>query len=257
MSSIQVPPDFDDTFVNLGFGSLLSKYKSQSLFQKWKVNNSDVLGVFEAVKKYAYRPFSSNLTSLIDPRTYFYIRSFLYSIENTSYPAAFVTTWVYLISNDSYTTSMPFHINNIDLAVSANVLYGITAAILNDLVPSPREAFDEEVQVIYENTTALITYIVETNFTGRPDLALDYYPSKYNFYWFLARTLNLLEAYNSTKALPFPVLSKVKTSLAKTLRGTITDVLLKSYHEDSEGHIYYQEILGLNDTNASGKCKSH
>ncbi len=259
MASIQVPPDFDDTYVNLGLGSLLSKYKlsHQDFFQKWKINNTNSLAVFQALKMYAYRPFSPNLaTSLIDPRTYFYIRNFLYSIEDSPYPAAFVTTWAFLITNDTYTMSMPFHVNNIDLAVSANVLYGITTSILNGLVPSPEDWFDEELQIIYENTTTLISYIVDTNFTGRPDLALDYYPSVFNFYWFLSRTLNIMENYNAISPLPFPVLSRVKKMLSKTLRETVTDVLMKNYHKDSEGFIYYEEILGLNDTNIFGKHTS-
>ena len=62
-----------------------------------------------------------------------------------------------------------------------------------------------------------------------------------------------MENYSTASPLPFPVLSRVKDMLSKTLRETVTDVLMKKYHKDSEGFIYYEEILGLNDINIFGK----
>lgn len=57
-------------------------------------------------------------------------------------------------------------------------------------------------QQIYHNTTTMIAYEVEHNFTARPDLALTYYPSKYECYWFIARSYALLRR---AEELPFHV----------------------------------------------------
>ena len=50
-------------------------------------------------------------------------------------------------------------------------------------------------QQIYLNTTSLIAHEIVNNFTGRPDLALTYYPSKYEFYWFVSRTYAYLNRF--------------------------------------------------------------
>jgi hypothetical protein len=38
----------------------------------------------------------------------------------------------------------------------------------------------------------LLVYVIEDAISRRPDLILMYYPSKYDFYWFVGRTLGLL-----------------------------------------------------------------
>ena len=63
-------------------------------------------------------------------------------------------------------------------------------------------------QQIYINTTSMISHEISNNFTSRPDLALTYYPSKYEFYWFVTRTYAYLhrfyigEARNSSNTDP-------------------------------------------------------
>ncbi|KAH3782482.1 hypothetical protein DPMN_160397 [Dreissena polymorpha] len=75
-----IPPDFDDTFVNLGLGLLLAEMKDEftETLAQWRSQNTNVTSVFEALKKYAYHPNSndSNINA-IDCRTYFYLRHFL------------------------------------------------------------------------------------------------------------------------------------------------------------------------------------
>lgn len=93
-AAFHIPPDFDDTFVNIGLGSLLKEIPDYSdLFDKWRSTNSNVTSVLQALKRYAYRPHS-NITRVntIDPRTYFYLHHFL-AVTNKS-SAAFVPTWV-------------------------------------------------------------------------------------------------------------------------------------------------------------------
>ena len=61
--------------LNVGLGSLLyTSELSKELYMSWKETNSNFNFIFKAIKKYAYRPFSMGEESVIDPRTYFYIR---------------------------------------------------------------------------------------------------------------------------------------------------------------------------------------
>jgi hypothetical protein len=48
------------------------------------------------------------------------------------------------------------------------------------------------------NTTSLIAHEMSTNLSSRPDLALTYYPSKFEFYWFVSRSYSLLNRRLST-----------------------------------------------------------
>lgn len=58
-------------------------------------------------------------------------------------------------------------------------------------------------QKIYSNTSAMLVWEIERNFIGRRDLALTYYPSAFEFYWFISRTLVLLERHaRAKKSLP-------------------------------------------------------
>ena len=252
--AFKIPADFDDTFVNIGFGSLLAKYGviSSGPYQAWRSKNSKFVQAFEALKLYAYRPLSGNIDSdLIDPRTFYYLREYLYSVQDNNQPAAFVVTWVQNMTEDRVNFKknyrMPFNVNNIDLTVAANTIYGISAAVLSNLINNS-QWFDPELQMIYENTTDLIAWCIEKNFSGRPDLALTYYPSVFNFYWFTARTLNLL---TSASSLPFPVMERVKMRLSDCLCGHATTSLLNMVTLDGE-LAYFDDFLGDADTNILG-----
>ena len=77
-----IPPDFDDTYLNLGLGATLSKLNSQypDIYKNWLKNNSNIDHLVDVTVKYAYEPFSNDLNkNLIDPRTYFYVsNAFIY-----------------------------------------------------------------------------------------------------------------------------------------------------------------------------------
>jgi len=45
------------------------------------------------------------------------------------------------------------------------------------------------------NSTALVAHEIHTNLSSRPDLALTYYPSKFEFYWFVSRTFAFLNRF--------------------------------------------------------------
>ena len=254
-AAFAIPADFDDTFVNIGFGALLANYSSISKgpYEAWWTNNTNFTDAMKALKKYAYRPLSDNVdTSLIDPRTFLYMRDYLYLIQEKNMSAAFVPTWVQNLTEDRINFPklyrMPFNVNNVDLTVSTNVVYGITAAVLANL-SMPMQWFDSDLQMIYENTTDFIAWAIEGNFSARPDLALTYYPSVFNFYWFTARTLNLLA---SADHLPFPVMERVLLRLIDAVRNHTTDVLLKM--ATLEGDLaYFDDFLGDADKDLFGK----
>ena len=248
----------------MGLGALLSSHasrnhQSSALFQGWTKENTNFVQSIAALKKYAYRPDSDTLDNgMLDPRTFFYIREYLYQMEAENKKGAFVVTWALNLSESIETydnRAMPFNSNNIDLTVSSNVIYGLTSAVLAGL-GDPNKWFDADTQMIYENTTDLVAWEIERNLSGRPDLALTYYPSVMNFYWFTARTLNLIQNYAASHdgILPFPVLGTVKDRLLDVLQNTVTPTVV-NMAQSSDKHndtVYFDDFLGINDRNLFG-----
>lgn len=110
-----VPPDFDDSGVNIAIGTLLQKSSQFPMhFRQWSNSNNQLQILMNAVKVYAYRPLETSLdfslgenwklklklkfqdsdSNLIDPRSYFYARPFLEAAKTSGQPVALITTWV-------------------------------------------------------------------------------------------------------------------------------------------------------------------
>ena len=92
-----IPADFDDSAVNLGYGSLLAEMKDmfRSSYDRWMEINPDLTTVTEAMKTYAYRPFATNdPTNAIDPRSYFAVRQSLQKAKAENKDVRLITTWV-------------------------------------------------------------------------------------------------------------------------------------------------------------------
>lgn len=248
-----IPPDFDDTFVNLGLGSLLSEVKSEfpASHAQWKAQNTNVTSVFDALKKYAYRPMSNDsAVNTIDPRTYFYIRYFLEEAEQRGENISLVPTWIQDLDEvrtwRNRGVDMPFNINNVDVTVAANAVFGTTAGVLNGLVDV--EVLDDpEIQHVYLNTTNLIASMIRTNFSSRHDLALLYYPSEIEFYWFVARTYGELLRSANKGPLPHPILEKVMTVLDEVLHDHMTSTVLNQTRADTDGNLYIDDFVGDGD----------
>jgi len=258
VQAFKIPADFDDTFVNIGLGSLLMEQRLSfpNAFVEWTLNNTKLELAFDALKTFSYCPFQQDLDcSLIDPRTFFYLRDFLYEYENQG-DIALPATWAENITMQRTLfhkgVAMPFNLNNVDLTVTANVIYGITAAILTELKYPSNAWFDKELQQIYLNSTNLVAYQIAHNLSSRPDLALTYYPSVYNFYWFVARTANLL---NAAKSLPFPVLATVRDTLNEALRGPATKTIMSAAENEGD-MVYFDEFLGDADVDLEGAFNS-
>jgi hypothetical protein len=45
--------------------------------------------------------------------------------------------------------------------------------------------------MLISDTADLLEYVIKYKIDIRPDLALVYYPSKYDFFWFVSRIINL------------------------------------------------------------------
>ncbi|KAK3602716.1 hypothetical protein CHS0354_017158 [Potamilus streckersoni] len=211
LDAFLLPPDFDDTFVNLGVGSLLSSLADElpQSYQQWRSQNTNISSIFSALKRFAYRPLSNNYAiNLIDERTYVFLRFFLEKLHNDNEDIALIPTWVQDLKEEEVWAKRGVHIpgntNNVDVTVAANGVFGITSAILNGLL-EPEILDDPEMQQIYLNTSSLIGFMISTNFSDRRDLALLYYPSEFEFYWFVARTYAELRQFSKKGPLPHPV----------------------------------------------------
>lgn len=231
---------------------MLKRYSqlSSKPYLKWAENNPAITNIFDALKKYAYQPFSNNSDSnSIDPRTYFYLREFL---NGASQPLALIPTWVQNLTEDKKMFkskySMPLNINNVDLTVSTNVIYGLTAAVLSDLQNPDQWFNDENLLMIYLNSSELIAWQIERNFSSRPDLALTYYPSVYSFLWFTARTANLL---SSADSLPYSAMETVKNRLVDAMRQHATPMIME-LAVTSGDESYFDGFLGDADTDVFG-----
>ena len=85
---------------------------------------------------------------------------------------------------------MPFRTNNVDASVSANFLFGLCYQVIQGEVH-----LTDELTQMMKDTSNLIEYTIRHLITKRPDLVLVYYPSKYDFYWFVARIVQLLKRH--------------------------------------------------------------
>ncbi|KAK3602723.1 hypothetical protein CHS0354_017166 [Potamilus streckersoni] len=254
-----IPPDFDDTFVNVGLGSLLTEAAADfpQSHQQWLSQNTNLTSVFDGLKKYAYRPLSKNdAVNTIDCRTYFYLRHFLEKQVDDKQDIALVPTWIQDL-NEVQTmgpkgVDMPFNINNVDATVAANGVFGITSSILSGLV-DPNLLHDQDLMQIYLNTSNLLAHMINYNFSSRPDLALLYYPSAFEFYWFVARTYAELQRSTKKGPLPYPVMDFVRDSLGEVLKGTMTEAVLNASIPNGDSQVYFDDFVGDGDLDSNNK----
>ena len=107
-----IPPDFDDSYLNLGLGATLQKLSNiyPKSFSSWLNNNTDVAHLIDVTSKYAYRPFTSDINqNTIDPRTYFWSRKFIEQAQAENKSLSLITTWVNkcIFFNSFFTENSP------------------------------------------------------------------------------------------------------------------------------------------------------
>jgi hypothetical protein len=278
-----IPPDFDDTYLNLGIGATLSRMTSlyPKAYSSWLANNTDVAQLINATVKYSYKPLDADVNSnVIDPRTFFWARNFVQEAHSNNDSVSLITTWIQNIGEQrAFKTeriNMPFNLNNVDVTVAANSIYGITSASLFNL-NNFGDLFVQTPELIqtYLNSTRFITWAIHSNFSGRPDLAQVYYPSTYNFLWYASRTLFLLTnqynkyddmiARNDLSDKEFvqrlasmqSVFLQAKSYLEDAFKTTATEYLFAKKLTPQPGHTYFRDFIGLNDTTVFGKPVSN
>jgi len=264
-SAFKIPADFDDSGCFLALGTYLYHARDQfpQAYDTWAQTVPVPENLAAKVKQYAYRPLSddSNI-NVVDPRTYYFLHEFL--ANNTDSDLAFITTWIMNLDENRKMyyegIAMPFNVNNVDLSVTANAIYGLLRHLI--MVNPDSAWFDAGLQSVIYHSAKLIEWSVTSGrITERHDLALLYYPPIYDFYWFVSRTLFLLDN-NLQQADPAiqPFLKQIQDIFANTMRNAGTAQLLnmsnleKSFLQD---YYHWDDFLGMNDINILGKPAPH
>jgi hypothetical protein len=255
-----IPPDADDTGCALGVAAkLFFMMKSNYLlrlpaFVYFRQIRDEMGRDLEPYLKYAYRPYSDDVDqSVIDPRTYHWIRHFLHERGGN---VDLITTWFQRISDipaEEEFQKMPFSVNNVDGSVVVNGLYGIISTIFEN----------PDMYILHKTTTKLCKLIVDsldlvqhilTNdliAVHAPSILL-YYPSRFAFYYFVSRLCKLLEdgVKYSTK-IPYQlsnIISRYRKSLRLVMQTSGTDQLMALKKNDiSSGTVFWDDFLGNGD----------
>jgi len=249
----------------------------------WFSNNSDYESFFKNVKKRAYRPFlNANFTKeiytkqainyseisesadLIDTRTYFVIRKFLAEKFEKKEDLILPSTWIHDIPDEIREfplVTMPFRVNNIDFNVITNFLFGATnLALFHPDKDYVLRIFDREMQNMYRDTVEIIIFAIKEDiFNWRPDLALLYYPSIFDFYWLISRVYSTLKnapvelqnlhsftkgSNNQQEDGIYELFLKVQYSLEYLLKTELTEQMIKRLSKSENNDYYFVEFLG-------------
>ncbi|KAG2375253.1 hypothetical protein C9374_009876 [Naegleria lovaniensis] len=247
--AFHIPADYDDTSCNLALGSMLYKYirnKNPNLYDKWNSKNSNIHSLFNVFEQFSYSPSSAkqvpppSFNTILDSRSYYIFHNFLEQNPNIRLPM----TWLMNTKQDRDrypAVAQPFNVNNIDLSVLTNFLFGISSHAIH------RNEFELNnhpmIQQMMLNASEIIRYALMNDIEmDRPDLSLVYYPSVYDFYWFISRTSFLLRnsQYSSNN-----VLSTISNTLYKSLTTYVTPKIIKLAQSTSNGNEYYwDDFLG-------------
>ena len=266
LNAYRIPPDTDDTSVNLGLSSRLNDFPHlKNVTENWTNSNSNFTELFNLFKRFAYRPFLndsersrniSQFADVIDPRSYFVLHGFVTEqaqiAKNSNKTPSLIlpSTWLIDIEGHKNFTpymGMPFAVNNVDHNVAINFLFGITNFLLfHKNHYEINSLFDNEMQQMYSNTIDLVIYSIKNNTVNRrPDLTLVYYPSVYDFYWLVTRVYSLLnnnvEKINQSS---MRLLIEVRDKLRQVLNDEATMQLCSKALELDKNQIYFQEFLG-------------
>ena len=103
------------------------------------------------------------------------------------------------------------------------------------------------------NSVDLLVFAVEEIIEKHSHLALLYYPSKYDFYWFVARNVHLLKRYKDAGSDVFvDPLGDYLQKLEVVMKKVGTKHLNDKKKLSAEGQIYWAEFLG----NYAGKDRN-
>lgn len=104
-----------------------------------------------------------------------------------------------------------------------------------------------ELRGMHLNTTHLLEYGIRSGIVmNRTDLALTYYPSEFDFFWFVARNVHLLRSHKLAKgSLPFSELELCLSTLQSAMEEQGVQQLLSVAHSTEFGtQIYWEGFMG-------------
>lgn len=140
---------------------------------------------------------------------------------------------------------MPFHTNNVDLTVNANSLFGLNSLLITLPEAEARKLFDAELRDLHKNVTSLLIYGIESGIVqNRPDLALVYYPSNYDFYWFVTRNIHALRTAKLEGRIHFKELEECLEKLEITMMKEGVEQLMNLSDRKTKGLISWEGFLG-------------
>ncbi|EGG16616.1 hypothetical protein DFA_07594 [Cavenderia fasciculata] len=262
--AFEIPPDSDDSGVNLALGYQLStiKHMYPQTYQTWQLANPNTSNVFSTYLEYAYRPFTneSSDSNSIDPRSYFMMHEFLESLSSDLQDSFLLpTTWMMSISEQKQTfpyLQMPFNVNNIDLSVSINSLFGIASATRQYILENNGQLpdfFTQDIENLCQSIASTVSWAITSGRVyNRTDITLLYYPSTYDFSWFISRLVALLQEFQQ----PPSSLEYALDTLLESLQGPVTDHLLQAAMSETVGqktYYFWDDFLGDADTDLIGQ----
>jgi len=235
-----LPADFDDSALNWTLGSSLFRFRSTfpELWSAWSANNFDFNKLARHAVEYSYRPFCNDKNvNAIDPRTFYAIREFLWELEDKGCGTPefmLLTTWASTIKVNlegiEHYYKMPFNVNNVDYSVSANFVYAAMKSAFTDSFPHEVEGFP----ALIKNTVKFLVWGIKSGaVVDKPDLLLFYYPSPYLAFFFISRTVHLLQQ-PQPRVPEAEFLHQVRELLSPMARNKITEYLLSSAQHDGE-----------------------
>ncbi|EGR27945.1 hypothetical protein IMG5_186070, partial [Ichthyophthirius multifiliis] len=242
----QIPPDNDDSSVNIALGQRIyaSELVNEEIKQKWYKHNFHIKGYYDKVKQYSYNPFLNNT---IDTRTYYAFSKFFNYLKqnNRTETSYFFTTWILDFSEEKKDVMyIPLHVNNVDVSVNANILYGLNNFLIwEQNITLIEDVFDQKLQNMYILSAELIHYVLQNNLTEtHPDIIMLYYPSINDFYWFIARNVYLLNSFQPKK--DYKVINQARQILTEAMRKYVTPKIISEMKKDDKDNSYWDQFLG-------------
>ena len=261
--AMRIPADSDDTNTNMALGALLQQVQASfpEANQLWWSVNLDHGATIDRLVQTAYTPFSNASTSqqLIDPRTYFALREFLEQESKDVDPHfGLFTTWMETVNDDRSSffkgVAMPYNVNNVDFAVSTNALFGLLSEMIREGGARPAWLSDTLEGHIVATARLLMWGMESGRIIERPDITLLYYPSLYDFFFFVGRLAALMQ--NNAAAFPTQKLRDLAALFPGVMRKLIGEALWSSAGRDPNAfpaHFFWDDFLGLADKNLFGK----
>ncbi|KAL0211915.1 hypothetical protein RCL1_005541 [Eukaryota sp. TZLM3-RCL] len=232
----RLPSDLDDTSVFFAnyfkLCSIPVFNTSCELLEKQGYNFKKMR---ELIEKFTWKLHDSDPQSnLIDPRTYYFGHEFF---QNISRPFYLPTTWLSSIEFDRKRApfvNMPLHVNNVDVVVSSNFLFGYVSLIGLYAQKSRDigELFSPIIESLLIDTIDFLSFTFESGkASSRPDLVFVYYPTTHAALEFLARLKYLLQKFEATDSkllINYPVLAELKLKVDKLSYTHLTNFVLNS-----------------------------